>query len=119
MRGNAAVQGVPIVLVSKLDAAEGATASAVVSAVAGVSHVLVTVEVSYTGAAGAGELSIRSGPLSEVVHKQVTVTGPGHWTWDFSDVGPVGGIPIPMGDAFTVRLTGVASATAKVNATYR
>jgi hypothetical protein len=117
MRGNAAVQGVPIVLKSKLDAAADTAANVTVDGVAGQSHVLVSVEYSYSIGTPVGKLQIKDG---STVVKEVDVNGVGHWRMDFSKIGPVGGIPVAMGADLVVEL-GAATGTSvgKLNITYR
>lgn len=122
MRGNAAVQGVPVKFASKLDAAADAVAAVVISGVAGVSHVLVGVEYSYSGDVGSGELAIGydPDPGAAVTIKEVAVDGEDHWMIDFSQCGPMGGLPMPMGADLLVTLArGGVGVTGKVNITYR
>ena len=117
MRGNAAIQGVPIVLASKLDAAANAEAEVLVSGVAGDSHVLVGIEYSYAGGTPVGKLTITDG---STIIKEWDVTGEGHWSIDFSTIGSVRGIPMTVGADLKVELGAAgADAVGKLSVTYR
>lgn len=116
MRGNAAIQGVPIVLASDLDEVADTAVTLTASGVAGNSHVLKSVEYSYKAGTPVGKLTIKDGATTI---KEWDVTGEGNWSNDFSTIGPVGGIPITMGNDLVVVL-GAATGTSvgKLNMTY-
>lgn len=117
MRGNAAIQGVPIVMKSKLDAAANAEAEVLVAGVAGDSHVLVGIEYSYQAGTPVGKVTITDG---STVLKEWDVTGEGHWSNDFSGIAPLGGISMTMGADLKVELGAAgADAVGKLNVTYR
>lgn len=116
MRGNAAVQGVP--LQHKTDTEAANTAVTITNpGVAGDTHVLVSVEYSYSIGTPVGKLTIKDG---STVLKEVDVNGVGHWRMDFSQIGPVGGMPVTMG-ADLVVILGAATGTSvgRLNITYR
>lgn len=116
MRGNAAIQGVPIVLASKLDAVANAEAEVLIAGVAGQSHVLKGIEYSYKAGTPAGKVTITDG---STIVKEWDVAGEGHWSIDYSTVGPVGGLPMAEGAALKVELgAGGASVLGKLNITY-
>lgn len=117
MRGDANAIPAPVKFASKLDAAADADASVSIDAAPGVSHVLVGVEYSYLGAVGTGQLIIYDGIVAV---KTIDVKGEDHWPIDFSQLGPVGGIPATMGNNLQVKLTaGGVGVTGKLNFTYR
>lgn len=120
MRGNAAIQGAPVKFASKLNAPANAAATVNVAGEEGVSHVLVGIEYSYKGAGAAGNLRVTDGIIAPTTYVDVHVTGPGHWSLDFSKIRPMGGIPMPMGEDLQVKLgAGGAGVVAKVSITYR
>lgn len=116
MRGNAAKQGVPIVLDSDLVQAANTAVTLTASGVARNSHVLKSVEYSYQAGTPVGTLTIKDGSTTI---KEWDVTGEGHWSHDFSTIGPMGGIPVTMGaDLVVVLAAGGADAVGKLNMTY-
>lgn len=117
MRGNAAVQGVPLVLASKLDASANVAAIVTRLGVVGISPVLVKVKYSYEGGSPVGKLTIVFGG---VIVKEVDVTGEGDWEMDFSNMGPVGGLPAGMSDTVILTLAAAGvGVTGKLNTIFR
>lgn len=119
MRGNAAVQGVPILLGSKLNAAPNAVAKVAVLGTPGISRVLVSGEYSYQSTSGTPSGSLRI-KYASVIVKEWDISRDGHWTFDYSRMGPVGGLPAPIGQELTVELTaGGTNTTGKVSIVIR
>lgn len=84
---------------------------------AGQTHVLVSVEWSYSLGTPVGKLQIKDG---STLLKEVDVNGVGHWPWDFSNDGPAGGLPMTEGADLVATLTaGGALVQGKINITYR
>lgn len=117
MRGNANAIPAPILLGSKLDAAANAAATKIITGGAGISWVLVGVEWSYQGGTPVGTLAIL---FAGVAVKSYDIVLEGHDFLDFSTMGPMGGLPAPIGVSLGVSLTaGGVGITGKVNITYR
>lgn len=116
MRGNANAISAPLQHESDTEAADTAV-TITKTGVAGNTHVLVSVEYSYSIGTPVGKLTIKDG---STVLKEVDVNGVGHWRMDFSRIGSVGGIPVTMG-ADLVVILGAATGTSvgRLNITYR